>query len=416
MKLITNILLILLCLFKINFAFAVSMGELKVYSYLNEPLSAEIILNGVEDLDVNNLLVELASAKDFMRTGIPRPFFLTTLKFAVVQNNNISVIHITTERAVKTPYIDFLVQLVWPEGKIVKSYTVLLDPPPEKPGVREIPISKQKSISKNNKKDFSDAIFATSLEDTMEKEVSSEQKQQINAMAEAAISNTPSITSEIDPDEPIERGNIISNNNYSNGVLDKVASSLQVFSQPKRTSINYEKLLDLKPVLPISENVAMEQINAELDALRNTNNNNNSVNNTAKFTQDSVNNNFGLFKKYGNDFFLACFLASATIFLFYKMTQQPSTSVVEHNIPENKPQENKIQEITQDIKPEIKIDQHYNISLKNEELELKITLAKHYIEAGDRSSAKEIIEDLNNATIREPKYKEQIDHLLKCLA
>ncbi len=142
-------------------------------------------------------------------------------------------------------------------GKIVKSYTVLLDPPPEKPGVREIPISKQKSISKNSKKDFSDAIFATSLEDTMEKEVSSEQKQQINAMAEAAISNAPSITSEIDPDESIERGNIISNNNSSNGVLDKVASSLQVFSQPKRTSINYEKLLDLKPVLPIPSNILL---------------------------------------------------------------------------------------------------------------------------------------------------------------
>ncbi len=55
-----------------NNSFAINLGDLKLYSYLNEPLNAEIILSNVDEIDTNNILVDLASPKDFMRSGIPR--------------------------------------------------------------------------------------------------------------------------------------------------------------------------------------------------------------------------------------------------------------------------------------------------------------------------------------------------------
>ncbi|MGD0466642.1 MAG: hypothetical protein ABSA84_08105 [Gammaproteobacteria bacterium] len=446
-------LLSLLYLGASRIAFAVSLGELKVYSYLNEPLSAEIILNGVEEIDTNNILVELASSKDFMRTGIPRPFFLSKLKFEVVRKNDTTVIYVSTNKSVKEPYLDFLIQTVWPEGKIVKSYTALLDPTPDNLTNRDIPISKQKSIPSGvNKKGFSDAIFATSLEDPMENELSTEQKQQINTIADAianeAIAAAPLTTSEMNPDEPTA-ANIQQDSNYQSGVLDKVASSLQVFSQqPKRVPVDYEKLLDLKPnntplhkdMVPLAESLAMTQINNELESYRNRNNEhvNKSSTVTTTVQPEVYNSSLEVVKKYGNDLLWACFLVSTTVFLLYKMMQQNSTSTESIEFTgqfnDKPPTSEPIPELRvnsktnvnaafeqinlQDIQTESTQTIHpppHTLFSRNEELELKIELAKQYLEAGDRNSARDILQDFNTATIKEPRYREQIDSLLKCL-
>ena len=92
-----------------NSSIAIGLGDIKVYSNLNEPLSAEIILTGADELDTNNIIAELASPKDFMRTGIPRPFFLSKLKFETTRNNGVTVIRISTTKAVKNPFLDFLI-------------------------------------------------------------------------------------------------------------------------------------------------------------------------------------------------------------------------------------------------------------------------------------------------------------------
>ena len=234
------------------------------------------------------------------------------------------------------------------------------------------------------------------------------------------------------------------NNNTQHGVLDKVASSLQIFSQqPKRVPVDYEKLLDLKPnhtpihkdIVPLAESLAMAQINNELESLRNKNNV--PINkSSAVITSDQpevYNSSLELIKKYGNDLLWACFLVSTTVFLLYKMTQQqPILSIESTNQP------NKHQETV----PELKVNSNINLKTafeqinlqavpielpqkvcqphtlfsRNEELELKIELAKQYIEAGDRKSARDILEDFNTSTIKEPRYREQIDSLLKCLA
>ncbi len=341
--------------------------------------------------------------------------------------------------------------MVWPDGKIIKSYTVLLDPVAVdgKPVKREVPISQQTNTSDNLiKSELSDAIFATALEDSTENEVSLEQKQQMIAIADEVVAREPAVTTEPVANDQFEESS--QGDNSKNFLLDKIASSLHIFSQqPKKPKLNYEKLLDLKPTasllhedsLPLAESLAMIQINSELESLRNKNKEvaNNTIETSKAVTPEITNSYLELIKKYGNDLLWACFLVSTTIFLIYRMMQQNPVSTIEESTPESKPlkpAQSTRPAVPQDPDLLMVPEEQYGsedlftnsnqniysnpilntISTRNEELELKIALAKQYLEAGDRNSAKDILQDLNTATIKESKYKEQIDSLIKCFA
>jgi len=110
--------------------FSLGFGQIKLNSYLNETLDAEIELQGAEDIDTSHLIVTLASVEDFKRIELARPYFLSELHFEVIQKNKQAILKITSEGTVKQPYLEFLVQFTWPEGRVVRDYTLLLDPAP----------------------------------------------------------------------------------------------------------------------------------------------------------------------------------------------------------------------------------------------------------------------------------------------
>lgn len=113
-----------------NSVYALGMGKIKVYSYLDEPLVAEIELIGTDGLDPYQLIVKLASAQDFARAGMERPFFLNNIDFDVIFYDSKGYIFMRSVKPVQIPYLEFLVELSWPEGSLIKDYTILIDPPP----------------------------------------------------------------------------------------------------------------------------------------------------------------------------------------------------------------------------------------------------------------------------------------------
>ncbi|MCF7982604.1 MAG: LysM peptidoglycan-binding domain-containing protein [Pseudomonadales bacterium] len=113
-----------------QFASAVGLGELTLKSTLNQKLEAEIKLLNVGDLSKNELLPNLASHEEFARAGVERIFFLTGMKFDVrLSKSGDAYIKLTTDNIVREPFLNFLVELHWPSGRILREYTVLLDPP-----------------------------------------------------------------------------------------------------------------------------------------------------------------------------------------------------------------------------------------------------------------------------------------------
>ena len=130
-------------------AIAVGFGEIALKSALNEPLNAEIELTNVDDIDDSMLLVKLASPQAFTQAGVSRDFYLTALDFEVGKNAaGATIVRVTTEQPVVEPYLDFLVQLEWPSGRLVREYTLLLDLPVYSEGqVAPAPVSKAVSGS-----------------------------------------------------------------------------------------------------------------------------------------------------------------------------------------------------------------------------------------------------------------------------
>lgn len=108
---------------------AFSLGDIDVHSALNERFEADIALRSVRSDERDNLQVRLASEAEFERAGLARPFALTNLKFDVVENNNNVVVRVSSETPIKEPFLDFIVSATAGEGRMLREYTVLLDPP-----------------------------------------------------------------------------------------------------------------------------------------------------------------------------------------------------------------------------------------------------------------------------------------------
>ncbi len=122
---------------------AVGFGSLKLNSSLNEPLNAEIELLSVTSADISSMSVKLASSDAFLRAGMDRPALLGEMKFAIQQHDNGAYyIVITSKSPVREPFLNFLLEMNWQNGRMLREYTMLLDPPTQvrkQPTVVEAP-------------------------------------------------------------------------------------------------------------------------------------------------------------------------------------------------------------------------------------------------------------------------------------
>jgi pilus assembly protein FimV len=111
-------------------AYGLGLGELELKSALNQRFSAKITLTNVRGLQVEEILPSLASQEDFDRVGIERNYLLTDLRFKVAPNElGDMVIFVTSNKSIIEPFLNFIVEVLWPTGRILREYTVLLDPP-----------------------------------------------------------------------------------------------------------------------------------------------------------------------------------------------------------------------------------------------------------------------------------------------
>lgn len=129
MRLSARVLALLLAVFPAA-TLALGLGNVEVSTTLNEPLRAEIPLTGLKPGEVEEIAVRLGSDDQFRRAGIDRPFHLTRLRFKVVPDGDRKAhIEVTTKELVTEPFLNFLVEVNWPSGRMIREYTVLLDPP-----------------------------------------------------------------------------------------------------------------------------------------------------------------------------------------------------------------------------------------------------------------------------------------------
>lgn len=109
---------------------ALGMGEIEVNTSLNQPLDAKIKLFSATPDELNSLKVEMASKDVFSRIGIDRLPILLDLEFELVSTGaGAPYIKVSSSKAVKEPFLDFLLTINWANGQMMREYTLLLDPP-----------------------------------------------------------------------------------------------------------------------------------------------------------------------------------------------------------------------------------------------------------------------------------------------
>ncbi len=118
-------------------AWAAGLGKLTVFSSLGQPLRAEVDITSLSKEEEASLTARLAPAEAFRIANIDASPVLNSVRFAI-ENNAAGrrVVRITSSAPVSEPFLDLLLELNWNTGKLVREYTVLLDPP----GTRLAPV------------------------------------------------------------------------------------------------------------------------------------------------------------------------------------------------------------------------------------------------------------------------------------
>ncbi|MFA1719679.1 FimV/HubP family polar landmark protein [Xanthomonas campestris] len=112
-------------------AMALGLGDIRVLSKPGQPLVAEIPVISNEPGELDNARVALASPTIFARVGLERPQGLVSnLQFQFAQDaRGRAVIRVTSTQAVDQPAINFLIEVEWGQGRLVREYSALVDAP-----------------------------------------------------------------------------------------------------------------------------------------------------------------------------------------------------------------------------------------------------------------------------------------------
>lgn len=125
------------------YGFAAGLGKLSVDSGLGEPLKAQIDLISVTPDELSSLSASIASEEAYAMQGIPRLGIHSSIKVEIAKNKDGSpVLKLRSQQPIDDPYLDMLIQVDWSSGRLLREYTILLDPPGYKQAINDSPLSK----------------------------------------------------------------------------------------------------------------------------------------------------------------------------------------------------------------------------------------------------------------------------------
>jgi len=110
--------------------FAVSLGEARVLSYLGQPLHVEIPLPGATEASVSAIRIRIGNEADFDRLALGYDYQVANLPVQIVRRGNQWFAEIRSRDIFNQPIVEFPLSLRGDQGtRMVKAYTLLLDPP-----------------------------------------------------------------------------------------------------------------------------------------------------------------------------------------------------------------------------------------------------------------------------------------------
>lgn len=135
-----SLLLAAVALFPTDGLRALGLGEARVDSYLGQPLDVSVRLVEPEADATDSLTVASASPQDYDRLGIPANALGLGLEVTVDRRIDPPLIRIRSSREVTDPVVQVLIDARWASGRVLREYTLFLDPPtlPVAPPIRRV--------------------------------------------------------------------------------------------------------------------------------------------------------------------------------------------------------------------------------------------------------------------------------------
>lgn len=118
-------------------AAALGLGEIEVKSGLNQRFVASIPLTATSAEEAENIQVSLASVAEFQRAGLERSEYLSSLRFTIASDGGSPRIEVSSAQIAREPFVNFLVEVRARGGRLLREYTILLDPPTLPPPAAE---------------------------------------------------------------------------------------------------------------------------------------------------------------------------------------------------------------------------------------------------------------------------------------
>jgi len=134
------VLIAVIALFPADGLRALGLGEARVDSYLGQPLDVTIRLVEPDGGSLDSLTVAPAVAADYERLGVPSTALALGLTVNVDRRTDPPQIRVTSNQEVVDPVVQVLVDARWSSGRVLREYTLFLDPPtmPVAPPIRRV--------------------------------------------------------------------------------------------------------------------------------------------------------------------------------------------------------------------------------------------------------------------------------------
>jgi pilus assembly protein FimV len=111
-------------------AYALSLGRLTVQSALGEPLRAEIEVPEITADEAASLKVGVALPDAFVAAGMEYNPAMSSLQATLMRRaDGRAYLRLSGERTINDPFVDLILEASWSQGRIVRDYTLLFDPP-----------------------------------------------------------------------------------------------------------------------------------------------------------------------------------------------------------------------------------------------------------------------------------------------
>ncbi len=128
MRTIYSLTFALLLFFSTTSSWALGIGSIEVHSKLGDKFNATVAISDTSNLNLEQIMASNAPAEVYQQLQVENAYIYQGLTFSIDSKTGKIYLHISSKEAIREPYLNFIVQIRWPNGQINKEFKVFIDP------------------------------------------------------------------------------------------------------------------------------------------------------------------------------------------------------------------------------------------------------------------------------------------------